>query len=60
MGKFIHSIKQNRFIRGLYYLYIYYFGYSRKSFGYIADNVTITPPFLFQIQRMFFYMVIMD
>ena len=44
MNKFIHSIKQNRFIRGIYYLYKYYFGYSRKSFGYIADNVIITPP----------------
>ena len=56
----IKSIKTNVFVRGLYYLYKYYFGYSRKKFGYIADNVTITPPFLFQTQRMFFSMVIMD
>ncbi len=38
------KIRQNRFIRGLYFLYKTYFGYSRKSFGYIADNVVITPP----------------
>ena len=54
MNKFIHSIKQNRFLRGLYYLYKYYFGYSRKSFGYIADNVTITPPhFYFKSKECF-------
>lgn len=40
----IQSIKKNRFIRGLYFLYQNYFGYSRKSFGYIADDVTLTPP----------------
>ena len=39
-----HLIKNNRFIRGLYFLYKAYFGYSRKLFGYIADNVVITPP----------------
>lgn len=38
------SFKNNRFIRGLYFLYHNYFGYSRKRFGYIADNVTLTPP----------------
>lgn len=39
-----HLIQNNRFIRGLYFLYHNYFGYSRKRFGYIADNVTLTPP----------------
>ena len=38
------ALKNNRFIRGLYFLYRNYFGYSRKSFGYIADDVTLTPP----------------
>lgn len=50
----IKSIKTNVFVRGLYYLYKYYFGYSRKSFGYIADNVTITPPhFYFKSKECF-------
>lgn len=44
MKRLKHRIKNNRFIRGLYFLYKNYFGYSRKSFGYIADNATITPP----------------
>lgn len=38
------NIKQNRFIKGLYCLWRDYMGYSRKSFGYIADDSTITPP----------------
>ncbi len=38
------KIKNNRFVRGLYFLYKAYFGYSRKYFGYIADNAIITPP----------------
>lgn len=40
----VSKIKNNRFIRGVYCLYRNYFGYSRKKFGYIADNVTLTPP----------------
>ena len=39
-----NKIKNNRFVRGLYFWYKSYFGYSRKSFGYIADNVILTPP----------------
>ena len=38
------KIKNNRFIRGLYFWYKSYFGYSKKSFGHIGKNVTITPP----------------
>lgn len=38
------SIKNNRFVKGLYCLWRDYTGYSRKSFGYIADDSTITPP----------------
>lgn len=40
----IKFIKNNRFIRGLYYLYKSYFGYSRKKLGYCGENVTFTPP----------------
>ena len=39
------SIKQNRFIRGFYFLYRDYFGCCKRSrFGYIADDVTLMPP----------------
>lgn len=40
----INKIKGNRFIRGIYFLYRHYFGYSRKSFGYIGEDVILTPP----------------
>lgn len=40
----MNKLKNNRFVRGLYFLYKAYFGYSRKSFGYIGENVTLTPP----------------
>ncbi len=38
------KIKHNRFVRGLYFLYKAYFGYRRHVFGYLSDNVTLTPP----------------
>ena len=38
------GLKSNRFIRGIYFWYRSYFGHSRKSFGCIANNVTLTPP----------------
>jgi acetyltransferase-like isoleucine patch superfamily enzyme len=41
------TIKNNRFIRGLYFLYNNYFGAAKKDFGYISDNVIITPPYNF-------------
>lgn len=38
-------IKNNRFIRGVYFLYNDYIGNLKHSrFGYIGDNVTLTPP----------------
>jgi len=40
-----NSIKQNRFIRGFYFLYRDYFGCCKRSrFGYIADDVILMPP----------------
>lgn len=45
--KLIMSIKNNRFIRGIYFIYRYYFGYSKRKFGYCADNVSLTPPLFF-------------
>ena len=39
------KLKNNRFIRGLYFLYRDYFGSCKRSrFGYIADDVTLMPP----------------
>lgn len=38
------GLKNNRFVRGLYFLYKSYFGYGKKSFGHIGKNVTISPP----------------
>lgn len=41
----IRKIKNNRFIRGLYFLYNDYIGNLKHSrFGYIGENVTLTPP----------------
>ena len=42
----IKSIKGNRFIRGVYYLYKSYFGYSKKKFGFCGENVVFTPPMM--------------
>ena len=37
--------KDNRFVRGLYCIWGRNFGgLNRKWFGYIADNVILTPP----------------
>lgn len=39
------KLRKNRFIRGVYFLYRDYFGCCKRSgFGYIADDVTLTPP----------------
>lgn len=44
---FVNRLKQNRFIRGLYCLYINTFGYSRRRFGHIDRSVSFTPPMIF-------------
>jgi len=41
------KFKNNRFIRGLYFLYQSFFGTKISSFGHFAENVIITPPFNF-------------
>lgn len=52
----IRRIKDNRFIRGLYFIYKHYFGYPRGSFGYIAEDVTLTPPiFISNPRNVFLY-----
>lgn len=44
---FAKSIRNNRIVKGIYYFYRYYFGYSRRKFGFCADDVTLTPPLFF-------------
>ncbi len=41
------ALKNNRFIRGAYFLYKSFFGLKRSSFGKIGNNVTFTPPYHF-------------
>lgn len=43
----IRKIKNNRFLRGIYFLYQSFFGSKRNRFGYIADSVIVTPPHFF-------------
>lgn len=38
------SLKDNRFIRGIYFFYKDYFSVSKKKLGYCGPNVTLTPP----------------
>lgn len=40
-------LKNNRFIRGIYFIYSNFFGLKRNTFGYFGKNITITPPFNF-------------
>ena len=43
--KISQKLKNNRFIRGVYIFYRNYFGCCKRSkFGYIADDVMLTPP----------------
>ena len=48
-------LKDNRWIRGLWSLYSNYFGVNRNKFGYIADNVIITPPLSGNLENIFIY-----
>ena len=47
------KLKNNYSLRGLYFLYKEYLGIRSRSFGYIADNVTITPPLLINSSLIF-------
>jgi len=49
------SIKNNRFIRGLYFLIAFFFGLNRKHFGTIADTVIITPPFWGNVKNIYIH-----
>ena len=42
----INIIKNNRFVRGLHFLWLTTFGCSRSKFGYLAKNTRFTPPIM--------------
>lgn len=50
----IRKLKNNRWIRGLYFLYKSYFIPSEKSFGGIGKHTILTPPFNFGNPRNIF------
>ncbi len=54
MSKF-RKLKDNRLIRGLFFLWDTYFGWKKSEFGYIADNVVLTPPIVCTKQNIFIY-----
>lgn len=45
--KFVDVVKNNRYIRGVYFLFRSYIRPSNKKFGYVGENVTFTPPLYF-------------
>lgn len=49
------KLRRNRFIRGLYMSWRETFGYPSKSFGYKADDVTITKTFFDNPKNVFLY-----
>ena len=52
----IGKLKNNRWIRGFYFIYLNYFGYKRSSFGYIAEDVKLIPPlFISNPKNVFLY-----
>lgn len=53
--KISRSIKDNRIIRGLYMLYSNYFGWKHNKFGYIANNVILTPPLSISTKNCYIY-----
>lgn len=50
------KLKDNRILRGLYCIWSRNFGgLKRKTFGYIADSVIITPPLSGNMQNVYIY-----
>ena len=42
--KLFQILKNNRFVRGLYFGYRRRFGYAPSNFGYLCERATFTPP----------------
>ena len=49
--KLLNRLKNNRFIKGLYYAYKSCFGSSRKEFGFLSTKASFTPPFFISNPR---------
>lgn len=43
----MRCLKDNRFIRGIYFLLRSYIRPSKKQFGYFGENIILTPPLVF-------------
>lgn len=41
------KIKDNRFVRGIYFFYQSFFGFKRNTFGNVGEKVIISPPYNF-------------
>lgn len=52
---FLRKCKNNRWVRGLYFLCSNYFGWKRKKFGYIGENVVITPPISADLKNIYIH-----
>lgn len=48
-------LKNNRYIRGLYFFLNDYWGWNRNKFGHISDSVVLTPPFHGTYGNIFIY-----
>ena len=51
----INNIKNNRFVRGLHFLWSSTFGCSRSKFGYLAKNTRFTPIRVLNPKNVFIY-----
>ena len=50
------KIKDNRFLRGIYFLWMRNFGgLKRRNFGYISDNVILSPPLSGNLNNIYIY-----
>lgn len=49
------GIKNNRIVRGIFFFKSYFFGWKKKKFGHLSNNVTITPPISGGLSNVFIY-----
>lgn len=53
--KVSRKLKDNRYLRGLYFFLHDYFGWKRRRFGHIADSVVLTPPIFATSKNVYIY-----
>lgn len=51
----VDKVKKNRFVRGLWRLWVSYFSAKNSKFGYISPSVTVTPPYTIHKRNTFLY-----